>query len=123
MVRLSGGIGCVVVDSNALLMPFQFKIDIQSEIERLVGKVEIVVPSCVLEELSSMNLSEAKGALKYAERFVIVKSKERGDRGVVEVAKERKGAVVTNDQELIKILRKLSIPVIRMRERQKLDFA
>ncbi|MEM4262108.1 MAG: twitching motility protein PilT [Thermoplasmata archaeon] len=123
MVRLSGGIGCVVVDSNALLMPFQFKIDIQSEIERLVGKVEIVVPSCVLEELSRMNLSEAKGALKYAERFVIVKSKEKGDRGVVEVAKERKGAVVTNDQELIKILRKLSIPVIRMRERQKLDFA
>jgi len=123
MVRLSGVIECVVVDSNALLMPFQFKIDIRSEIERLVGKVDIVVPTCVLEELSRMNLSEAKGALRYAERFAIVQTEEKGDRGVVEVAKKRKGAVVTNDQELIKLLKKLSIPVIRMRECQRLDFA
>jgi len=120
---LYGKIECVVIDSNALLMPFQFKIDLQSEIERLLGKTEIVVPSCVLEELSQMNLSEAKGALKYAERFPVIRSKERGDRGIIEVAKERKAAVVTNDQELIKILKKLSIPVIRMRECQKLDFA
>lgn len=123
MVQLSGKIECVVLDSNALLMPFQFKIDIQSELERLVGKVSIVVPSCVLEELSMLSLSEAKGAMRYAERFPVVQSRAKGDRGIIEVAKERKAAVVTNDQELIKILRKSSIPVIRMRERQKLDFA
>ena len=123
MVRLSGKIECVVLDSNALLMPFQFKIDVQSELEMLVGKVSIVVPSCVLEELSRMSLSEAKGAMKYAERFPVVQASAKGDKGIIEAAKKRKAAVVTNDQELIKILKKSSIPVIRMRECQKLDFA
>lgn len=120
---MSGKIDCVILDSNALLMPFQFKIDLQSEIEMLVGKVSIVVPSCVIEELSQMNLPAAKGALRYAERFIVVQSHAKGDRGVIEVAKKQKAAVLTNDQELIRILKKSSIPVIRMRECQRLDFA
>lgn len=120
---MSSKIDCVILDSNALLMPFQFKIDIQSEIEMLLGKVSIVVPSCVVEELSRMNLPAARGALRYAKRFIIVQSRAKGDRGVIEVAKKQKAAVVTNDQELIRILKKSSILVIRMRGRQKLDFA
>jgi len=120
---LLSDIKCVVLDSNALLMPFQFKVNVESEITRLLGNVEIIVPSCVIDELTKLKVPEAKAARKYSERFSIVRSQAKGDSGVIEVAKARHGAVVTNDQELIKILRKLSIPAIRMRERQHLDFA
>jgi len=113
----------VVLDSNALLIPFQFKVDIVSEITRLLGNVEIIVPSCVIDELTKIKASEAKAAIKLANKFRVVEASKKGDRGVIEIAKKEHAAVVTNDQELIKILRNSSIPVIRMRECQRLDFA
>jgi len=116
------GVKTVVLDSNALMMPFKFKVDIDSEILRLLGKVDVVVPSCVIDELEKLTAPEAKGARKFAQRYRIVPCKNKGDKGVIETAKELRAAVVTNDQELIEILRKSSIPVIRMRGRQRLDF-
>ena len=41
----------VLLDSNALLMPFQFPIHLDAELRRLLGDVEVVVPEPVLAEL------------------------------------------------------------------------
>lgn len=117
------GIRAVVLDTNALMMPFQFNINIDREIERLLGSVRVVVPSCVIDELDALGTPEAKGARRLSEKYEVVEVQEKGDQGVQEAAKRCGAAVVTNDQEFIEILRKSSVPVIRMRERQYLNFA
>ena len=117
------GIKRIVLDSNALMMPFQFKMNLDMEIQRLVGNVEIFVPSCVLGELKRMKENEAKAALALASKYPVVETAARGDAGVLEAAKTKEAAVLTNDQDFIDILKKSSIPVIRMRSRQRLDFA
>jgi len=117
------GIKSVVLDSNALLMPFQFGINIDIEIRNLLGEVEVLVPSCVVAELKKLKDKEAKAALSLAGKYKQVQTSLKGDQGVIEAARENRAAVVTNDQELISILRKSSIPAIRMRECQRLDFA
>jgi len=120
---LISGIRTVVLDTNALMMPFQFEINIDREIERLLGGVRIVVPSCVIDELDALDTPEAKGARRLSRKYESVDVQEKGDRGVLEAAKSCGAAVVTNDQEFIEILRKSSVPVIRMRECQYLEFA
>jgi len=117
------GIKSVVLDTNALLMPFQFGINIDLEIRQLLGEVEVLVPSCAIAELKGLRVKEAKAALSLAGKYRQVQTTLRGDDGVIEAAKEYRAAVVTNDQELISILRKSSIPAIRMRGCQRLDFA
>ena len=116
------GIKTVVLDANALLMPFQFKINIDMEIRNLLGGVEVIVPSSVIIELRRLKDKHAKAALSLSSKYRIVDVTKRGDAGVIEAAEEHHAAVITNDQELIEILKKSSIPAIRMRECQRLDF-
>src|SRR5438309_11102935 len=42
----------VLLDTNALLMPFQFHVHLEAELHRLLGDDEIAVPSLVLSELT-----------------------------------------------------------------------
>src|SRR5947199_5142050 len=41
----------VLLDANALLMPFQFRVNLDREIQRLLGDVDVAVPKPVLTEL------------------------------------------------------------------------
>lgn len=116
------GIKIVVLDANALMMPFQFHINLDREIEQLLGGVEILVPSSVVVELGKLKDKNAKAALSLSGKYRIVDVKQKGDAGVIEAAENHQAAVITNDQELIGILKKSSIPAIRMRECQRLDF-
>lgn len=116
------GIKTVVLDANALLMPFQFKINIDREIQNLLGGVDVIVPSSVIIELRRLKDKHAKAALSLSSKYKIVDVTKRGDAGVIEAAEEHHAAVITNDQELIEILKNSSIPAIRMRECQRLDF-
>ena len=62
----------VVLDTNALLFPFRFGIDLEDEVLRLVGTCRMVVPAVVLEELLNLRKAGnrmAAAALRYAERF------------------------------------------------------
>jgi rRNA-processing protein FCF1 len=94
----------VVLDANALLMPFQFKINLDLELERLLGPSRIVVPECVRAEvrgLASGGDRDAKMALKLLERYETVATEYEGDEGIVELVEKNPGcAVVTNDKAL-----------------------
>ncbi|MCD6370244.1 MAG: twitching motility protein PilT [Thermoplasmata archaeon] len=108
----------VLLDSNALLMPFQYNLNLDSELTRLLGDYEVYVPSCVLGELRKLSKRrwEAKAALQLAEKYTIVEVKNLGDKGVIEAAKKLKAVVVTNDKALrIKLLRE-KIKVIFMKQ-------
>ena len=108
----------VVVDSNALLMPFQYNLNLDIEIQRLLGNAEIYVPSCVLGELEKLSRKrwEGKAALQLAQKYRIVEVNNLGDKGVMEAAEKLNAKVVTNDRELIEKLRKSGIKVIFMKQ-------
>jgi rRNA-processing protein FCF1 len=110
----------VVLDANALLMPFQFKVNIDKELKRLFGEIPVFIPSSVLGELSSIVDKDAKSALALARKYHIVETELRGDDAVLSIAEERSAAVLTNDRELISRLRKERIPVIRLRSERYL---
>ena len=108
----------LVLDSNGLLMPFQFRVNIDSEIRRLLGDVRVLVPRSVLGELEGMDTKEAKAALALAAKYESADTDLSGDDAVIDVAERHSAAVLTNDRELIGRLKKRSIPVLRLRSQR-----
>jgi rRNA-processing protein FCF1 len=118
----------VVLDSSAALMPFEFSIDLEAELKRLLGAILIVVPLSVDKELhllAARESGERKGrvqaALKFLDRY------ERAgveglsaDDAVMMVALKRKGVAVTNDTKLRQRLRDVGVPVVFLRGKQQL---
>ncbi len=122
----------VIMDSNALFAPLQFKIDLFDELERLLNRrFELILLSsvrCELEKLaaegSPTTRRMAAFALKFAEKckYVDVEtSAETVDDAIVEVAARWKSPVFTNDSQLRKRLRDISVPVIYVRQKSHLE--
>jgi len=121
----------LILDSNFLLVLFQFKIDIFEELNDLLGKAEPIVLSTTLEELKKMaEKSSAKkymqfsAALKLAEKCEILEVKretsESYDDVILRVAGELKIPVATNDAELRKRLRRAGLATIYLRQKSRL---
>ncbi len=112
----------VVLDSNALMMPFQFGLNLSAEIERLLGHCEMYVPAGVMSELRSLSKKEraAKAGLKLAERFKIAATEASGDEAILEAASALGAVVVTNDAELLEKLKAMGIRRIRLRSKSHL---
>jgi len=122
----------VILDSNFLMIPFQFHIDIFQEIEYLLQKkVDFIVPSAVKQELTSISArggegsSEASLALQLASRCRVVEvslqPEETVDDAIVKAAQKLSAVVATNDIELKKKLRDILVPVVFMRDKSKLE--
>lgn len=111
----------VVLDTNALLMPFQFKINLDSELERLLGSFEGIVPSSVLDELKRTKPARlAKAAMALASKYRIFETEEKGDAAILSVAERLRAVVVTNDRQLGSKLKALRLPVVSLRSRARL---
>ncbi len=123
----------VILDSNALFVPLEFKIDIFEALKQLLNRnVEFILLSSVKRELEILATKqmpkirrEALFALKLAEKckYVPVDSDERTttDDAIVRVAKNWNSPVFTNDIQLKKKLRDISVPVIYVRQKSRLD--
>jgi rRNA-processing protein FCF1 len=123
----------VIVDSNALFAPLQFKIDIFGELERLLKRrFDLILLSPVKRELETLaekgspkTRKEATYALRLAEtcKFaeVEVVSSANVDDVIVKTAGEWRGPVFTNDEALRKRLRDISVPVIYVRQKSHLE--
>ena len=113
----------VVADTNALIAPFKQRFNIDTELSRILGDYQILVPKPIigeLEKLASVNMN-AKGALKLALTKEIRPTRKAGDAAVLELALKVEGIVMTNDAELIAKARKKKLRVIRMREGCRLE--
>jgi rRNA-processing protein FCF1 len=110
----------VVLDTNALLMPFEFSLNIDSELRGLLGSCEILVPGSMLRELKRSGSKHARAALELSKRYRIVETKKQGDDGVLDVAVRFGAIVVTNDSELRKRLHEKKIRTIHLRSRSHL---
>lgn len=123
----------VILDSNALFVPLQFRIDIFEEIRRLLNRnVEFILLSSVKRELEMLATKdspkirrEALFALKLAEKCKYVPVENDGeltvDDAIVRVAKKWSSPVFTNDIQLKRKLRDISVPVIYVRQKSRLD--
>lgn len=119
----------VILDTNALMVPEQFGVDIFSELQRL-GFVECLVPSPVLRELELLTSRAdkrhdkiaARVGLGLAKRCKVVDTKTlNADRAIEELAALEKTAVFTNDKILKKRLFSKGITVIYLRQGRYLD--
>ena len=111
----------VVLDTNALLLPFEKSINLDHQIVSLLGRCEIYIPQPLLGELKRSKNKFALVAMQLALKYNIEPSSEFGDYSVIDVAKRLNAYVVTNDSYLIKKLRESNISVIRFKNNH-LDF-
>jgi uncharacterized protein len=123
----------VISDSNALFVPLQFKIDIFTELSRVLNRnFELILLSPVKRELETLaeksgpkTRKDALFALSIAEKCTYVKvpesPKELIDDAIARIAKKWNAPVFTNDKVLRKKLRDISVPVIYVREKSRLD--
>ena len=112
----------VLLDSNALLMPFQFPVHLDAELRRLLGDVEVVVPEPVLAELEFLSERdrEAKAALRLARKYRSMQGTGSADDAILELGAAHRAVVVTNDQALLERLRAAGIPRVSLRSRSHL---
>lgn len=111
----------VVVDTNALLLPFRSGTDLRGEVERLLGTVAWVVPSCVLEELAILSEGQGKDAraAKAAGRLLsdmrIEPTELPGDDGVLDVATRLDATILTDDRRLLQEAKRRGLRAVRSR--------
>lgn len=118
-----------ILDTNALMVPEQFNVDIFSELLRL-GYVEWLVPASVLGELRSLAERAEKGRDKIAARVALGLAKGcnavgednyDADGAIVDLALKTGAAVFTNDKALKKRLFSKGITVIYLRQGRYLE--
>ncbi|MCL2032318.1 MAG: twitching motility protein PilT [Methanomassiliicoccaceae archaeon] len=105
----------VVLDTNALLMPFEEKINIDLALRDLLGEVRCVVPGPLIGELKRLDHKFSKAALELARRYDILQTPLSGDDAVIDIAQSTGGYILTNDKDLRARARKQRIPLIYLR--------
>ncbi|VUT24914.1 MAG: Ribonuclease VapC9 [Candidatus Methanolliviera sp. GoM_asphalt] len=115
----------IILDSNMLMVPGQFNVDIFEELGRL-GYTEFIVPKTVLKELNILknrykgkNKASVDVAISLAERCEILDEEGFADAVISKLA-SKEVAVATNDKRLIKELRGKGIRVVRLRQKKLL---
>ena len=123
----------VILDANALFIPLQFKIDIFRDLKRLLNRsFETILLSPVKHELEALSekgspkmRKNATCALELAVKckYVEVDSSASAptDDIIVKIATEWGSPVFTNDRALKRRLRDISVPVIYVRQKSRLD--
>jgi rRNA-processing protein FCF1 len=110
----------VVLDTNMLVVPAQFRIDIADEIRRLVPGAKMITLSGVVLELEKMK--NGKIGMEFIQKndVGVIESQGHVDDAIVEYARDKNAIVATNDAMLIKRLKEIGAPVVRVRKKQTL---
>lgn len=132
----------IILDTNALFLPFQFKLNLDSELVRIFGTYELVIPRCVLSEIQRLHKTEKFGtlALKLAQSRPTPKwysdleaelmaaqdfnepfpGLNKTDSAIIKIAKAISGIVVTCDKELLHHLHEHGVQTISLRQKKYL---
>lgn len=105
----------VILDTNALLMPFELNLNLDILVNDVLGDSHMVVPEPLLGELARSKNKHAKVASMLARKYEIVPAVAKGDDSVIEVALRTGGIVLTNDRDLRSRLRILGVPLLYLR--------
>jgi rRNA-processing protein FCF1 len=123
----------ILFDTNFLLIPSRFGVDIFSELDRLVGGIyQCVVMSAVLDELRRIDGKERRTragendlAVSLSRRCSYLNEPLRHgeivDDQIVRLSVREGYAVATTDADLRRRLRSRGVPVFYLRQRNHLD--
>ena len=122
----------IILDTNFLMIPYQFKVDIFDEINRIVEeKYDLITLDSVIKELKGLMKSKGKDAIAAKiglelikrKRIKIVKIKEKKtDDAILKLANENT-IIATNDRLLIQRLKNRNIRIIYLRGRKHLSLS
>jgi len=118
----------VLLDSNFLMVPAQFHVDIFQGLESALNtRIECLILPQTLEELERLAARrgkrgrEAQLALRLADRCTVLSGKAKpgkaADDTILEVATDERLVVATNDSALRKRLREAGIAVAYLRKK------
>jgi rRNA-processing protein FCF1 len=117
----------VIIDTNGLMIPGQFGLDIFSELGGL-GFDSYLVPSASVKELERIvatgrgkDKMAAKIALSLLERCTIIEKSGFADDIITDMAIEMNASVLTNDTELKKRLCSKGVTIVYLRDRTRLS--
>ncbi len=120
----------VVLDTSAAMTPFEFLVDIEDELTKILGEYKIVVPSTVVGELIFLSKKGkgrkkrlAKPALGLVRKYDEIKTGGKADDDVLKVALDLDGIVFTNDKELRKRAKDNSLKTIFLRSKKRLEIS
>jgi rRNA-processing protein FCF1 len=108
-------------------MLFEFSIDLEDELTRLLGKFRVLVPQPIHDELIFLSKHgkgkkryNAKPALELIKKYELSEAEGNGDDSVLNLARKFDGIVVTNDKDLRKRAKDIHLHTIYLREKSKL---
>lgn len=124
----------VIMDTNFLLVPHQFKINVMAQLERLIeGPHELAVSEAIINELKGISSSHGKkgAAARIAleaikrERIKTLETPEKdADAWILGYCAEKKDSIVcTNDMELRAKLKRMAVRVVAMKSRARIGWA
>jgi|TARA_Y100000310_G_C20679693_1_gene815169 rRNA-processing protein FCF1 len=122
----------IILDTNFLLIPFQFRVDIFSEIDRIIhSNYSLFVLDKTKDELNHI-IERQKGKHKDAAKFAlqileakeigVLKTKDQGlvDDIIIELGKKEKYIIATQDKDLKRELINQGNRVIVLRQKKTL---
>ncbi len=123
----------IIIDTNFLMIPVQFNVDVFSEIERLFGEnYKLFIIDKTIDELKKLmtikgnkNKIAAKIGLSFIEKFnitqIISDKKDYVDNAIInECLKDKELIVATNDIALKNRLKKKEIHYLELRQKNYL---
>ncbi len=114
----------VLLDANALMLPFNHRFPLEREIFRVMEGAQIRVPSSVvgeLERLADFGVFPARAAREFAKRFPVVPTDLRGDAALETLARDLDAWIVTGDRELRRRLEARNLKVLFPRGMTRLE--
>lgn len=119
----------IIIDTNMLMVPFQFKVDIFEEFDRIIDeKYELVTLDNVIQELEKISKGKAKDSfaarlglnLVKTKNIKIIKTKEKSaDKSLLKFA-GKDTIIATNDKILISKLKKDKRKILRLKQKKYL---
>ncbi|MDI6814386.1 MAG: hypothetical protein QMD10_12775 [Desulfitobacteriaceae bacterium] len=118
----------IIADTNFLMIPGMFGVDVVSELEKLLDRrYKLVILSPVMRELEQISEKgkpkervAARIGLMLVKRGSVIKAKGGADESILNLATNKQCAVGTTDAALRKELRRRGIPVIYLRQKSHL---
>jgi hypothetical protein len=114
------------LDSNFLLIPFQFGVDIFEELNRILDvKYKVFTLKKVIKELEGLSkqkgvkAKQAHAALEEAKKLPLIDGNEDVDEAMLKLA-SKDTIICTNDKVLKEKIRKKGAPVIYLRQKKYL---
>jgi rRNA-processing protein FCF1 len=119
----------ILLDTNFLLVPFRFRVDIFSEFERIIDEnISIIVLDVCLNELKKITKEiEFNSIIEMLKRknVEIIELEKKGkkdiDKIIIEFAKEKNCVIATNDKSLRKMAKKNGLNTIFLRKKKFLE--